>query len=115
MPSIANKPAEESATANSRAYKGAAVGAGQWGLLALCLGAIGHFISPVYRGLTPQFKLYIQLSAMTCGGVIGAERSVRTYEFEMVREKRRRRNEAVSERYEGIVNRERGLERKDKD
>ncbi|OOF91118.1 hypothetical protein ASPCADRAFT_211402 [Aspergillus carbonarius ITEM 5010] len=35
--------------------------------------------SKVYRGLTPQFKVFIQIAAMTLGGCIWAERRVDEY------------------------------------
>ncbi|KAK2742996.1 hypothetical protein FQN55_007626 [Onygenales sp. PD_40] len=35
--------------------------------------------SRVYRGLTPQFKVFLQLSAMTLGGCIWAEKRVGEY------------------------------------
>ncbi|PGG99552.1 hypothetical protein AJ79_08489 [Helicocarpus griseus UAMH5409] len=35
--------------------------------------------SRVYRGLTPQFKVFLQLSAMTLGGCIWAERRVNEF------------------------------------
>ena len=73
------------------------------------MGVIGHFISPLYRSLTPQFKVYLQLSATTVGGVLGAERGVRSFEFEMLREKRRRRNEGIWENYQELVEKEKGL------
>ncbi|PYI10836.1 hypothetical protein BO78DRAFT_393811 [Aspergillus sclerotiicarbonarius CBS 121057] len=35
--------------------------------------------SKVYRGLTPQFKVFLQIAAMTLGGCIWAERRVDEY------------------------------------
>ncbi|KAL4926477.1 uncharacterized protein BDV17DRAFT_269331, partial [Aspergillus undulatus] len=35
--------------------------------------------SRIYRGLTPQFKVYLQISAMTLGGVVYAEHRVNDY------------------------------------
>lgn len=34
----------------------------QWGLLAGSLGFVGLFLSPIYRGLTLQFKVYVLLN-----------------------------------------------------
>ena len=31
----------------------------QWGFIAGGLGAVGYFLSPIYRGLTVQFKVYV--------------------------------------------------------
>ncbi|KAJ5701504.1 hypothetical protein N7488_009052 [Penicillium malachiteum] len=56
-----------------------------------------EWISPtsrVYRGLTPQFKVFLQIAAMTLGGCIWAERRVTEY-IELVRQiKRAERREA---------------------
>ncbi|PGG97251.1 hypothetical protein AJ80_09720 [Polytolypa hystricis UAMH7299] len=48
-------------------------------------------ISRVYRGLTPQFKVFIQLSAVTLGGCIWAEKRVAEYLEVMRRVKRAER------------------------
>lgn len=45
-------------------------------------------LHPVYRGLTVQFKVFIQLSAMTLGGCIFAEKRVSEYN-DMVRHRNR--------------------------
>jgi hypothetical protein len=45
-------------------------------------------MSPVYRNLTPQFKLFILLSGMTLGGMLEADRRIRGYEA-VVRERYR--------------------------
>ncbi|KAI0995590.1 hypothetical protein K3495_g12591 [Podosphaera aphanis] len=50
-----------SAEANEAAWeggKGALIGASKWGLCSAALGGIGYCISPIYRGLTIQFKVY---------------------------------------------------------
>jgi len=44
--------------------------------------------SRIYRGLTPQFKVFLQIAAMTLGGCIWAEKRVGEY-MEMLRRKRR--------------------------
>lgn len=31
----------------------------QWGFVGLALGTVAHFWSPIFRGLTPQFKVYV--------------------------------------------------------
>jgi hypothetical protein len=36
-------------------------------------------LSRIYRGLTPQFKIFLQIAAMTLGGTIWAERRVNEY------------------------------------
>jgi hypothetical protein len=56
-----------------------------------------EWISPasrVYRGLTPQFKVFLQIAAMTLGGCIWAERRVNEYIEVMRRVKRAERLQA---------------------
>ncbi|EAS37446.3 uncharacterized protein CIMG_02800 [Coccidioides immitis RS] len=48
-------------------------------------------ISRVYRGLTPQFKVFLQISAMTFGGCIWAEKRVQEYLDVMRKVKRAKR------------------------
>ncbi|PLB49484.1 hypothetical protein P170DRAFT_437059 [Aspergillus steynii IBT 23096] len=46
------------------------------------LEGFSDWLSPasrVYRGLTPQFKVFLQIAAMTLGGCIWAERRVNDY------------------------------------
>ncbi|KAH8431279.1 uncharacterized protein LDX57_008941 [Aspergillus melleus] len=46
------------------------------------LEGFSDWLSPasrVYRGLTPQFKVFLQIAAMTLGGCIWAERRVSEY------------------------------------
>ena len=136
MPSIATKTAEETNGANREALRGAAVGsskvrchvlehclshraeadngaASQWGLIAGGLAFAGHFLSPVYRGLTIQFKVYIQMAFMTCGGMIEADRRLRAFEFDQLRQKRQLRHQAVWDRYETLHDREAKAEAED--
>ena len=40
-------------------------------------------MSPIYRGLTIQFKVFLQMSGMTMGGMIEADRRLRAYEWKM--------------------------------
>ncbi|QSS59740.1 hypothetical protein I7I51_09176 [Histoplasma capsulatum] len=51
-------------------------------------------ISRIYRGLTPQFKVFLQLSSMTLGGCIWAEKRVNEYLDVMRKLKRVERLEA---------------------
>lgn len=94
---------EESSIASAQAFRGATVGAAKWGLIAGTLGVVGYLISPIYRGLTIQFKVYIQLSTMTFGGWMEADRRLRAYEFHARREKKRRNDEAVWKQWEGMI------------
>ncbi|TPR02852.1 hypothetical protein CAN33_0012015 [Aspergillus niger] len=46
------------------------------------LEGFSEWLSPaskIYRGLTPQFKVFLQIGAMTLGGCIWAERRVDEY------------------------------------
>ncbi|MCJ1378790.1 hypothetical protein MMC17_001889 [Xylographa soralifera] len=74
--------------AASEAFKGAAVGAAKYGLPLALLALVGLSISPVYRALTVQFKLFIQMSGMTLGGMVEADRRLRDYESLVRRRKR---------------------------
>lgn len=72
------------------AATGFASGALRFGTISM----LSHFVlnraHPVYRGLTVQFKVFIQLSAMTLGGCIFAEKRVSEYN-----DMARRRNRAL--------------------
>ncbi|KAL4936852.1 hypothetical protein BDV06DRAFT_227497 [Aspergillus oleicola] len=72
------KPSPFSASLKSRLFYSPLEGFSEW-------------LSPtarIYRGLTPQFKVYLQISAMTLGGVVWAERRVNEY-IKMVRKMKR--------------------------
>ncbi|KAL2815913.1 hypothetical protein BJX63DRAFT_430509 [Aspergillus granulosus] len=46
------------------------------------LEGFSEWLSPgarIYRGLTPQFKVFLQIAAMTLGGCVWAERRVNNY------------------------------------
>jgi hypothetical protein len=47
----------EANEAAREAVRGGLVGAAKWGVAVALLGGIGSFVSPLYRGLTIQFKL----------------------------------------------------------
>ncbi|KIW56674.1 hypothetical protein PV05_05314 [Exophiala xenobiotica] len=73
----------------SLAAGGFASGALRFGSISL----LSHFLllrHPVYRGLTVQFKVFLQISAMTLGGCIFAEKRVTEYNDAV-----RRRNRAL--------------------
>jgi len=80
--------------AAKEAAKGAMYGATKWGLLAAVLGGAGYAMSPIYRGLTVQFKVFIQMSGMVLGGMIEADRRLREFEGAM----RRKRKMEASQR-----------------
>ncbi|KAI1824165.1 hypothetical protein F4861DRAFT_539337 [Xylaria intraflava] len=66
--------------AQTEAVRGAGYGALKWGAAFAGLSGLGYVMSPVYRGLTVQFKVYIQMSGMILGGMLEADSSVRRYE-----------------------------------
>ncbi|MCJ1341111.1 hypothetical protein MMC09_006407 [Bachmanniomyces sp. S44760] len=92
-------PAELSA-ASSAATNGALVGGSKYGLATLLLGAAGYAMSPIYRGLTIQFKVFIQLSGMTLGAMLGGERAVRELEIRSRVERKMERDRKVWEGWE---------------
>ncbi|KAE8348109.1 hypothetical protein BDV28DRAFT_153231 [Aspergillus coremiiformis] len=61
------------------------------------LEGFSEWLSPasrVYRGLTPQYKVFLQVAAMTLGGCIWAERRVNDYIDVIRKTKRAERLEA---------------------
>ncbi|KAJ5552840.1 hypothetical protein N7513_004537 [Penicillium frequentans] len=66
-------------------------------LLHRPIEGFSEWLSPtarVYRGLTPQFKVFLQMAVMTLGGYIWAERRVAEY-IDLIRQiKRAERREA---------------------
>ena len=72
----------------------------QWGIPALFAGFLGYHFSPIYRNLTFQFKLYLQMSAMTVGGTIEADRRFRDAEKNARRLRRLRQDQEAWRRFE---------------
>ena len=70
------------------ASQGFASGALRFGSISIASHIALNNLHPVYRGLTIQFKVFIQLSAMTLGGCIFAEKRVSEYN-DMVRRQNR--------------------------
>lgn len=60
MPSINDSKHSEATDASWEATRGAVYGAAKWGVASALLGGLGYMVSPVYRGLTIQFKVYVQ-------------------------------------------------------
>ena len=50
---------EEAKAAAWEATKGAGYGALKYGAAFAVLGGLGYALSPIYRGLTIQFKVYV--------------------------------------------------------
>ncbi|KAI9052305.1 hypothetical protein LZ554_003659 [Drepanopeziza brunnea f. sp. 'monogermtubi'] len=91
---------EEASDAAWEAGRGAVVGAAKWGFFSAILGGVGWRISPIYKGLTIQFKVFIQMSGMILGACLEADQRVREYEAKVRMHKRMVRDRAVWESYE---------------
>ncbi|RMD41205.1 hypothetical protein DV735_g3887, partial [Chaetothyriales sp. CBS 134920] len=70
------------------AVKGFLAGAGRFGAISMLAHLALNRTHPIYRGLTIQFKVFIQISAMMLGGYIFAEKRVAEYN-DAVRTRRR--------------------------
>lgn len=70
------------------AARGFASGAFRFGSISVLTHIALNSVTPVYRNLTVQFKVFIQLSAMMLGGCIFAEKRVSEYN-DMVRYRNR--------------------------
>ncbi|KAK4103812.1 hypothetical protein N658DRAFT_504661 [Parathielavia hyrcaniae] len=94
MPSINESKHDEAADASWEATRGAVSGALKWGIASALLGGVGYALSPVYRGLTIQFKVYIQMSGMVLGSMIEADHRLRQYEARVRVQRRLARDQA---------------------
>ncbi|KAI1376584.1 hypothetical protein F4677DRAFT_82384 [Hypoxylon crocopeplum] len=91
---------EDAKEAQWEAVRGAAVGAVKWGAASAVLGGVGYVFSPLYRGLTVQFKVYLQMSGMIVGSMIEADYRMRQYEQRVRMQRRIARDRAVWADYE---------------
>ncbi|KAK7751652.1 hypothetical protein SLS62_006312 [Diatrype stigma] len=82
------------------ATRAAGVGAAKWGAAMAALGGAGYVFSPLYRSLTIQFKVYIQMSGMILGGMIAADNGMRQYEHQARLQRRIARDRAAWEKFE---------------
>jgi len=90
------------------AAKGFAIGVLRFGSISILSHILLQATHPVYRRVTPQFKVFVQIAAMTLGGCIFAEKEVSDYN-DMLRRRRRafdRSQKAWSERHEMIARQE---------
>ncbi|KAF2750252.1 hypothetical protein M011DRAFT_465031 [Sporormia fimetaria CBS 119925] len=94
------KSEEETNEAAWEAARGAVTGAAKWGLFAAVAAGVAYNFSPVYRSLTVQFKVYIQMSGMILGSMIEADKRMIAYEHRMRVHKRMARDAAMWRRYE---------------
>ena len=115
----------EAVDAGWEATRGAIYGALKWGAVTAVLGGIGYAVSPLYRGLTVQFKVYvhflyskptsslsslilngplgdsyIQMSGMVFGSMIEADYRLREYEARVRIQKRLQRDRAMWQKFE---------------
>lgn len=92
---------DEEATAGAwEAAKGAVIGATKWGVGTAIFGAAMWGFSPIYRGLTFQFRVFIQMSGMILGGCLDADRRLREYEAKVRVRKRLGMDQTAWEQYE---------------
>ncbi|KAI0834660.1 hypothetical protein F5Y06DRAFT_300515 [Hypoxylon sp. FL0890] len=91
---------DDATEAQWEAARGAAVGAVKWGAASAVLGGLGYMFSPLYRGLTLQFKVYLQMSGMIVGSMIEADYRMRQYEHQVRMQRRIARDRAIWADYE---------------
>ncbi|OCL10805.1 hypothetical protein AOQ84DRAFT_314866 [Glonium stellatum] len=91
---------EEMNNAAWEAARGATTGAVKWGLYAGAAGAAAYAFSPMYRGLTIQFKVYLQMAGMIVGSMVEADKRMLAYETRVRHHKRMVRDMEVWRRYE---------------
>ncbi|KAF2994592.1 hypothetical protein E8E13_001823 [Curvularia kusanoi] len=82
------------------AARGAAYGSVKWGAFFAVAGGVAYAMSPLYRGLTVQFKTYIQMSAMIFGGMIEADARMVRYHQAVRSHKKLQSDMAVWRAYE---------------
>ncbi|KAK6086248.1 hypothetical protein SCUP234_02461 [Seiridium cupressi] len=99
----------EANEAQRQAVRGAGLGAIKWGFASAILSGLGYAVSPVYRGLTIQFKVYLQMSGMILGGMLEADGAVRQYEARLRMQKRIARDRAMWDTFEKEFEEEGGL------
>ncbi|KAL1839570.1 hypothetical protein VTJ49DRAFT_1391 [Mycothermus thermophilus] len=98
MPSINDTKHQEATDASWEASRGAVYGAVKWGIASAILGGIGYAVSPIYRGLTIQFKVYLQMSGMVLGSMMEADSRLRAFEDRIRVQKRLAREQAYWQR-----------------
>ncbi|KAF8427466.1 hypothetical protein EV426DRAFT_590142 [Tirmania nivea] len=59
---------------------GGMIGCLKWSIYSVLGGLISYRFSPVFRNLTPQFKVYLFMCPVTIGGMVEADRRLRQYE-----------------------------------
>ncbi|KAG8351454.1 hypothetical protein FVEN_g10429 [Fusarium venenatum] len=91
---------EEANDAAWEAARGGIAGAVKWGIGAAILGAAGYVWSPLYRSMTVQFKVYLQMCGMVPGAMIEADSRLRAYEQRVRMQRRLMGDRAKWQQYE---------------
>ncbi|CAN9387043.1 unnamed protein product [Alternaria alternata] len=110
---------EKDAETNEAAWeaaRGALIGGTKWGAFFAVAGGVAYAFSPVYKGLTVQFKTYvlsifpyyfpltqtsyIQMSGMILGGMLEADKRMVAYQHRVRHHKRVARDMEIWRRYE---------------
>ncbi|KAF1933600.1 uncharacterized protein M421DRAFT_415939 [Didymella exigua CBS 183.55] len=91
---------DETNQAAWEAVKGGAYGGVKWGAFFAVAGGVAYAVSPLYRGLTVQFKTYIQMSAMIFGGMVEADARMLRYHHAVRSHKKLQSDMAVWRAYE---------------
>ncbi|KAF2171080.1 hypothetical protein M409DRAFT_19051 [Zasmidium cellare ATCC 36951] len=106
---------EEINEASWVAARGAAVGACKvriydvkWGLFSAVAAGVAFTFSPLYRGLTIQMKVFLQMSGMTFGSIVEADRRLIQHEKLMRNRKKIARDAEVWRMYEEDYERQTG-------
>lgn len=73
---------------SSEGFRGFMSGALRYSSISIALHLVLNRMSPVYRGLTIQFKIFLQLAAITLGGCICASRRVSDFNETIRRQQR---------------------------
>ncbi|KAF2666338.1 RNI-like protein [Microthyrium microscopicum] len=88
------KTEEEVQDAYRVALQGGVSGAARWGFISALAGATAMYFSPVFRGVTVQYKVFLQMASMTMGGFIEADRRMVAHEL-VVRQRKRAERQRV--------------------
>ncbi|KAF2755948.1 hypothetical protein EJ05DRAFT_83370 [Pseudovirgaria hyperparasitica] len=91
---------KEMTRAGAESMRGALAGGTKWAFIGGACAVAAWRFSPVYRGLTIQFKVFLQMSFMTFGSIVGAEKRLRQHELDVRREKKFKRDAEVWRRFE---------------
>jgi len=88
---------EHADSAAHAAAVGALIGAVKWGAISAVGGMGAYYFSPLFRGLTVQFRVYLWMCPTTIGSMLEADHRLRRYEA-VVRAGRRKQIEAAREK-----------------